>query len=59
MKTQFIIKDWAGNLIKFEGRPYIYDSFEDAEEVLCEELDENYETDRQEYYIIEIEQEGF
>lgn len=55
MKNQFVIKDWAGNLIKFKGRPYIFDSFDDAEEVLCEELDENYETDRQEYEIQQIE----
>jgi hypothetical protein len=55
MKNQFIIKDWAGNLIKFKGRPHIFDSLDDAEEVLCEELDENYETDRQEYEIQPIE----
>ncbi len=55
MKPQFIIKDWAGNLIKFEGRPHLYESFDDAEEVLCEELDDAYETDRGEYYITEIE----
>lgn len=56
MKTVFIIKDWAGNIIKFKNRPYKYESFEDAEEVLCEELDENYETDRQEYEITEIKE---
>lgn len=50
---KYIIKDWAGNLIKFENRPYLYDSFEDAEEILCEELNDNYETDRGEYYIVE------
>ena len=55
-KTQWVIKDWAGNLIKFEGRSYLYESFDDAEEVLCEELDENYETDRQEYEIQPIEE---
>lgn len=54
MKTQYEIRDWADNLIKFENRPYLYDSFDDAEEVLCEELDENYETDRQEYYILPV-----
>lgn len=51
-KTAWIIKDWAGNVIKFKGRPYLYDSFEDAEEVLAEELDGAYETDRQEYEIV-------
>jgi len=59
MKKQFEIRDWAGNLIKFENRPYIFDSFDDAEEVLCEELDEEYETDRGEYYILPIEIERF
>lgn len=56
MKNQWIIKDWAGRLIKFKGRPYIFESFEDAEEVLCEELDKDYETDRQEYQIVPIEE---
>lgn len=51
---KFIIKDWAGNLIKFENRPHLYNSFDDAEEVLGEEL-ENYETDREEYYITEVD----
>ena len=55
MKKQYIIKDWAGNLIKFKNRPYIYNSFDGAEEVLSEELDQNYETDRQEYQIEQIE----
>ena len=50
--TKYIIQDWAGNLIKFKDRPYIYDSFDDAEEILCEELDEAYESDREEYYIV-------
>lgn len=53
--TKFIIKDWANNLIKFKNRPHLYDSFDDAEEVLAEELDDNYETDRQEYFIEEVE----
>lgn len=50
-KQKWEIRDWANNLIKFKGRPAVFDSFEDAEEVLCEELDEAYETDREEYYI--------
>ncbi len=52
---RWIIQDWAGNAIHFKGRPFYYDSFDDAEEVLSEELDEAYETDRQEYYIIEVQ----
>lgn len=55
MKQQWIIKDWANNTIKFKNRPYLYDSFDDAEEVLSEELDNDYETDRQEYYIEQVE----
>lgn len=51
MLKKFVIKDWAGNVIKFEGRPYLYDSAEDAEEVLAEELGDAYETERQEYEI--------
>lgn len=54
-KQQFIIKDWANNLIKLPGRPYIFDSFDDAEAVLSEELDESYVSDRGEYYIEEID----
>ncbi len=53
---KYIIQDWAGNLITFlNTRPIEYESFDDAEEVLCEELDDNYETDRQEYYILPLE----
>lgn len=44
----WIIKDWAGNLMDF-GR---FASFDDAEEFLCEKLDDEYETDRQEYEIL-------
>ena len=50
---KFIIKDWAGNSIHFKNRPFYYDSFEDAEEVLCEELDGDYEASREEYFIVE------
>jgi hypothetical protein len=56
MRTVFIIKDWAGNVIKFKNRPYLYLSFDDAEEVLSEELDDAYETDRGEYVIVESEE---
>jgi hypothetical protein len=52
---KYVIRDWANNPIHFKNRPFYYDSFDDAEEVLSEELDDNYETDRQEYYIIEEE----
>lgn len=45
----WIIQDWAGNLMDF-GR---FKTFEDAEEFLCEKLNDDYETDRGEYYIIE------
>lgn len=51
---KYIIQDWAGNSIHFKNRPFYYDSFDDAEDVLLEELDEEYDTDREEYYIIPI-----
>lgn len=54
MKQQWEIRDWANNLIKFKDRPYLYDSFDDAEDVLSEELGDDYETDRQEYYILPV-----
>lgn len=47
-KQPWVIQDWAGNLMNF-GR---FESFEDAEDFLSEKLDDDYETDRQEYYII-------
>lgn len=50
--TNYIIKDWANNLIEFENRPHVFKSFDDAEKVLNEELGDNYETDRGEYYIL-------
>lgn len=54
MKKQWIIKDWAGNTIHFKNRPLLFDSFDDAEEVLSEELDD-YDTDRGEYEIQPVE----
>ena len=56
--TQYIIQDWAGNIMKFKGRPYLYDSFEDAEDVLFEKLDENFEIDASEYYIVEVDHDS-
>ena len=46
--NSWIIKDWAGNLCLF-GKEF--ESFDDAEEFLCETLDDNYTEDRQEYEI--------
>lgn len=43
----WIIIDWTGRLMNF-GR---FKSFDDAEEFLCEKLNDDYETDRQEYFI--------
>lgn len=50
MKSKFLIQDWAGNIC-FHGREF--ESFDDAEEFLCERLDDAYETDREEYYIVQ------
>lgn len=52
MKKQWIIKDWAGNVMNFGT----FKDFDDAEAFLCEKLDDDYETNRGEYYIIEIEE---
>lgn len=49
----WVIRDWAGNLMDF-GR---FSSFEDGEEFLSIKLGDNYETDRQEYYIVKDENE--
>lgn len=43
----YVIYDWAGNLMDF-GR---FKSFDQAEDYLSEKLGDNYEIDRQEYYI--------
>lgn len=50
-KMKFEIRDWANNLIKFKGKPFEFESFDDAEDVLSEVLGDNYENDRGEYYI--------
>jgi len=46
----YLIYDWAGNRI-FPLKSW--GTFEDAEEFLCEFLDDKYEEDRGEYYITE------
>lgn len=48
--SSWIIHDWAGNVM-FNGQKF--NSFDDAEEFLSEKLDNTYETDRQEYEIVE------
>lgn len=49
---KYIIQDWAGNTMSW-GK---FKSFEDAEDFLCEKLDDDYETDRGEYYITEVKE---
>lgn len=60
----FKIIDWAGNEIKLSNSVYpqgvttkttVWASFEDAEQSLSEWLGDSYESDRGEYYIVEIE----
>lgn len=54
MKGNWKITDWAGNdLTYYHGK---FESFEDAEERLELFLGDDYETDRQEYYIEEDEE---
>lgn len=50
MKT-FIIQDWAGNECFTQFGPW--KTFDDAESFLSETLGDDYETDRQEYYIMQ------
>jgi hypothetical protein len=50
-KKTFIILDWAGNIIPTKS----FLSFDEAEEYLEKKLGNNYETDRQEYFIDECE----
>lgn len=52
MSAKWIIKDWAGNL-KFNGKSF--ESFEDGEDFLCQFLGDNYDTDRQEFFVIEVQ----
>lgn len=49
-KPKFYIQDWAGNAC-FHGREF--ESFDDAEEFLSERLGNSYETDREEYDIVQ------
>lgn len=49
MKT-WVIQDWTG-AVKFAGREF--KSFEDAEEFLSRKLGDDYDTDRQEFEIVE------
>ncbi len=62
--TKFKINDWAGNTmdtfrmtvqykIAMEIPPQVFESFDDAEYFLAVVLDDAYETDRQEYFIVE------
>jgi hypothetical protein len=48
--SEYRIFDWAGNL-RFPDRDF--ETFEDGESFLAEYLGDDYETDRQEYYITE------
>lgn len=45
------IYDWAGNRMYPN---HLFDCFDSAEEFLSEKLGDNYDTDRQEYYIEEV-----
>ena len=49
----WIIKDWAGNTC-FNGQSF--NDFDDAEDFLTSELGDNYDTDRQEYWIVNLSQ---
>jgi len=53
--TRYVITDWANNEIRFNKKCLDFKTFEDAEEYLEEQLGEDYNEDREEYYIIEID----
>lgn len=48
-KERFVIIDWAGNHL-FQDETWA--DFDDAEEFLSLRLGDDYETDREEYYIV-------
>lgn len=52
---EWIIKDWSDNIC-FKGQTF--NSFDDGEEFLCEKLGDDYETDRQEYYVVPVGEDG-
>lgn len=49
----FHIQDWIGNIM-YGGKTW--SSWDDAEDYLAEQLDDDYETDRGEYFILEAEE---
>ena len=49
---RYVIVDWANNLV---FNTIDFESFDDAESYLAEFLGDNYDTDRQEYVIGEVE----
>lgn len=50
---EWIIQDWAGNTCFMDT----FNTFEDAEEFLSDFLGDSYDTDRQEYYIIDLKED--
>lgn len=51
-EMKYLIKDWASNITC----GYQFETWEEAEDYLCEILADNYEECRGEYYIVEIEE---
>lgn len=61
----FIIQDWASNTLQFNGvvnfgcygtdlgAPMTFESWDEADDYLCQKLGNDYEEARQEYYIEE------
>ncbi len=49
--STYIIQDWTGRNMNYGT----FTEWDDAEAYLCEKLDDAYETDRQEYFITEVE----
>lgn len=67
-KTTFVIQDWAANFLQFNGKfnfsaggasqgvPMTFASRDDAEDYLIELLGENYDEERSEYYVENLNQ---
>lgn len=52
---RYVITDWASNEMRFNKECRDFKSFDDAEEYLSEQLGDEYDTDREEYYIVEVD----
>jgi hypothetical protein len=52
------IQDWTGRIMQYSDSNNEFETFDDAEGFLSEFLGDNYDTDRQEYEIVEVSNEA-